>query len=320
MTRANHPRPKLHISRAFTLVEMVIAVAIILVLLGILLPAATSLWAQRKVADAENLMQGLLQTSRAQAMRAGGVESGLLFYVDPLGVQRVVGIEQVIDAASTINIAMLDVFRVTEDRDNAFPIPMRAIPRYAVDENTGADDTPLYFSNVELARKDADFHNRGNANESQRHRNFFALLYSPDGQLIVRPNLLIQDMDIDEDGRGDRTGLRVGNGDARPNKNPEVRSYYSPQGVPTPLNPVMPVGVNDLAAQPGQSPVALNVRCADGVLIYDESLFNRLRTGIDDSDGKAMRDFLNRTAQPFYVSRSTGAVVRGPIGEGVGVR
>ena len=80
---------------AFTLVEMIVVVAIILVILGIALPALTTLWDERKVSEAQNTIQGLLMTTRAKALQAvSGVDSGIFFFIDAEGVQRIVSIER----------------------------------------------------------------------------------------------------------------------------------------------------------------------------------------------------------------------------------
>jgi len=306
----------------FTLVEMVIVTAVILVLLGILLPAASSLWSQRREADAENLMQGLLMTTRSRAMQAGGSQTGLFFFLDDSGTQRVVSIEQALDPDNPGSLVLLDVFRVSDDRDQAFPVPMRVVPRVILDEDSSAT-APSTYSNVEIARKDVDFLNRGIADEGQRHRNFFTLIHSSDGRLVQRPTVLIQDADVNLDGRGDRTGLRVGNGQDGTRKDPAVAKYYPRTGMAANINPVAPLRpphtVDDLLAfaPSGSDPVAINFPSVDSVLICDDAVLSRLRTGIDESDGKAMRDFLARTAQPLYVSPLTGAVIRGPVGEGV---
>jgi hypothetical protein len=46
-------------------------------------------------------------------------------------------------------------------------------------------------------------------------------------------------------------------------------------------------------------------------LVYDESLFAAAGTS------EQKRQYLLDAAQPFYVHRLTGAVVRGPVGEEV---
>ena len=71
--------------RGFTFVETVVVVAIILIIVGLVLPAASELWNERRSAEAENVIQGLLMSERARAMQAGGVEGGILAFVDAEG-------------------------------------------------------------------------------------------------------------------------------------------------------------------------------------------------------------------------------------------
>ena len=50
-------------------------------------------------------------------------------------------------------------------------------------------------------------------------------------------------------------------------------------------------------------------------MVYDDSLYRDFGSGLEAAADK--RAFLLDTAQPFYVNRFTGAVIRGPIGESV---
>jgi type II secretory pathway pseudopilin PulG len=70
-------------------VEMVVVIAVIVILLALVVPAATQMWNQRAVSDAENAISGLLMTTRAKAMQGDMGEMGLFFFVDKSGVQQV---------------------------------------------------------------------------------------------------------------------------------------------------------------------------------------------------------------------------------------
>lgn len=310
---------------AFTLIEMVVVIAVALVLMGIVLPAATALWSQRRVADAANTIQGVLSVARSKAMRTGGFRAGLFFYVDSGGVQRIAQIKQIEpknDApGNRPNLARKDVFAFTEDADQTLPVPMRVVPRYAVDPpSVPADPTTSWqvFSNAELAREApvTDLRPTG-VDEPQRHRNVFTMIYAPGGRLLSGRDVEIQDEDRNEDGLGDRTRLKVGDGTGDTvgdEGEPAVRvgRYYNRQdGTPVDLDFTGAGGtVLDLLTQAGAlPPVAINFPSVDGLLLYDDSLFR----GVADNARK--RDFLLRTAQPYYVSRNTGAVIRGPVGE-----
>ncbi|MCH7994957.1 MAG: prepilin-type N-terminal cleavage/methylation domain-containing protein [Planctomycetes bacterium] len=296
----------------FTLVEMIVVMAIVLVLAGLVLPAASSMWEQRKLASAHTIIQGMLQTARSRAMRAGAVESGLFFYVDSFGVQRVVTIQQ--DAAHSGDIAWENVFRITQDRLYTLPAPMRAVPRYVVDINR-AD--PLIFSEEELARNYGDFENLGaETNNAQRHRNFFTMVFSSEGQLLVRRDVLILDEDRDGKGvkpvRGDISGMKVGYDWSVDPGVAIVASFFAQDDTITPTKATPPAGpltlpfliFDELAGE-----VAINFPSVDGLLVYDNSIFRSLDLAADK------RNYLLESAQPFYVNRYTGAIIRGPKGE-----
>ncbi len=74
--------------RAFTLIEMIVVIAIIAILTAIVVPAASQMWEQRKIASSETLIKGLLQSALARAARPDGADTGIFFYVDPRGTQR----------------------------------------------------------------------------------------------------------------------------------------------------------------------------------------------------------------------------------------
>lgn len=319
---------------AFTLVELVVVIAIVLVLLGLVLPGATKMWEERKVSDAENVIQGLLVTTRARAQRPNSTESGLLFYLDRSGAQQVVAIEQVnregaVSVAAECNNdhpknnpgmmynreAWLDVFHVVGDSPYTLPPPMRVTPRYAV----LPDATPsmFTFSDDELANSDFEKPFSAVFDVAQRHRNYFTIIFDNRGEMRVWRPVLILDYDRDGNSRGDVTGLPVGF-DTAGNK-PNVNKYFDIDGVPPLINTFRgkPTGggeketicylvVEDAKAS---DPVAINFPSVDGLLVYDDSAFS------EAGDPAAKREYLIRSAQPFYVNRLTGAVIRGPLGE-----
>jgi len=315
MPRVAEVRPDRQGVRAFTLVEMIVVVAVIVILLGIILPAASSLWNQRKGADAQNTVSGLLMAARARAMQGGGTQTGLFFFIDRQGAQRIATIEQAAasDPAVPDELEVLllqNVFRITGERDQVLPVPMRVVPRYAAEPATPVKAWET-FTDAELARQDIDA-SMPPANAAQRHRNFFSMVYSSNGQLVIWRDVLLQEADENMDGMGDRTGLHVG----ADLTNPNVVKYYV-------VNPItgMPA-VEEIDPTDGTTPVpylvtdptdaALNFPSVDGLLVYDDALFAGL-----SPDTAQMRDFLVRSAQPFYVNRNTGAVILGPSGENV---
>jgi len=310
--------------RGFTLVEMVIVVAVILLILGIVLPAASTLWKERRIAEAQNTISGLLMTTRARAMQDNFGDSGLFFYVDEAGVQRIVAITQDAKKAAdpTTRDAWANVFNVTSERNYTLPAPMRVVPRYVVCENkdgrstcdenrASAPQSYELFSAEELANNDFSTLPAG-ADQAQRHRNFFTLVYSSDGQLRVRRDVLIRDIDADSDENpgGDITGLQVADA---------ITNYYRRDPTVAPKEPIdLARGLTleeveriDVVVDPQDASTAVNLPSVDGLLVYDESLFAAA------GDAKDKRRYLVETAQPFYVHRLTGAVVRGPVGENV---
>ena len=320
----NSAGPRRKRNQGFTLIEMVVVVAIILVMLGVVLPGATAIWEQRKVADAQTLISGLLKTSRARAVRPSGLESGLFFFVDASGAQGVVPIEQdphcldPLDPTIAVvkdheGVACQNVFRVTAERAQTLPPPMRVMPRYAVEPATTSTGTAaLTFSDDERASNDL-LNPPSGSNQAQRQRNHFAVVYSSQGQLLVRRDVLIRDPDrdktLDTAGKphGDVTGLRTGM-----DTKDGVKTCHTADDL---IEDVDPVGVSG-AGKRGvhyllvdNAEVALTFVSVDGLLVYDDSLFNALPAGPE------RREWLIANAQPFYVSRLTGAVVRGPLKE-----
>ena len=291
--------------RGFTLIEMIVVVTIVLILIGLVLPAATTMWEERKLADAETIIQGMLMTARARALRASGGESGLFFFVDERGTQRIVSIEQ--DAAHAGDVAWENVFRVTPDRSYALPAPIRVVPRYVVDQS-GAN--VVVFSDEELAHDDF-LEIPLNSDQAQRHRNFFTMIFSGHGQLLVRRDVLIRDDDENRDTlrRGDITGLFVGDG---PVDGPVVDHFYAQDNNPEVIDPsgVPPHKFSFLVNDSANSKeVAINFPSVDGLLVYNDALFSSLSLETE------ARDYLLETARPWYINRHTGAVIRGPVGE-----
>jgi|CXWL01.1.fsa_nt_gi type II secretory pathway pseudopilin PulG len=314
--------------RAFTLIEMTVVIAIIILLAGLVVPAATQMWRDRKIADAQNLITGMLMTARALAIQSGGAETGLFFFVDDQGVQRVVPITQnPNDPNQTVlpnhewqsDPRWYNVFTVARDRSFTLPGPMRAVPIYAVcgeNDKEGICKDPLEsaptprkpfqrFSEDEL--KNNDFANvviGSTTQVAQAHRNFFTIVFSPDGELRVSRPVYIRDVDEDKEAnsnKGAASGLRVG---VAPD-NPGVAKFYSydESNSAGQFQPAIPSLVTD------NTGTAIVFPPVDGLLVYDDSLFN------EAGDAAKMRKYLLESALPFYFNRITGAVVRGPTGE-----
>ncbi len=283
--------------RAFTLVEMIVVVGVILIILGLTLPSMTTLWDERKVAEAENTIQGLIMSTRGKALLPLEGESGIFFYIDKDGVQRIVPIRQVDSGHG----AFTKVFEVSPERDYSLPPPMRVVPRYVVDEPDQAAPW-LDFSAEELANNFFEAP-PSTGQSAQRHRNFFTLIYSVDGKVVPRRDVLIRDEDDDGDGIGDITSLNVA---------PPSVNYYKLDDTGVPLDAAGGGSVDWLVSD-GQA--AINFPSVDGVLVYDDALFNDVASG--GGSDTVQRDFLLELAKPFYINRYTGGVIRGPAGESV---
>ena len=297
---------------AFTLIELVVVIAIIASLLGVVLPAVSRMWDGRKQGDAVNRLRGAITVARRMALSPNHDEVGLLFVRDRLSdAQRIFLIERkpVTDTINGNRIAR-DRFVIIDDRDYTLPAPLRVVPRYVV--HTGGDDAHLEFSPVELIndsfpRPDGPI----NWDEGQRHRNYFSMIFNGQGRLVVGRNVLIYDTAPSGVSRfGDRTGLPVPNEPddpviqyfARDSRKGDRKLPIDQTGTQPPLT--------DLVVDPADNPpVAINFPSVDGLLLYDDAVFRRM------GDAQSKREFLIRTAQPLYVAGVSGLVILGPIAE-----
>lgn len=308
---------------------MVIVIGIVIALTGLVLPAASQMWRDRKLSDTQNMVSGMLMVARAKALESTAGETGLFFYVDDRGVQHAVAIAQDPndpgESDPSKKIAdwrtapkWRNVFTVARDRTYVIPAPMRVVPRYIVCESLGTGPTcegytePFQLftigelSNNKFVDADVDSdHHIG-----QLHRNFFSIVYTTDGELTVRRDVLIRDVDGDYDptksgdAAGEVTGLKVGITGSK-----DVSRFYDQEDVTTPKDIVTPSQPVDFLITDKQNN-AINFPSVDGLLVYDDALFNEI------TDAADKRRFLMETSRAFYIQRMTGAVVRGPVGEG----
>lgn len=322
------------VRRSFTLVELLTVVVIITLILGIALPGFTSMWEERKVAQGITLLHGVLTSTRAKA--ACGSERGLFFYVDATTRrQMIISIvpdppdddpashEYVVDCATEItppDDPITDCishpmtehrFRTIEGDVYELPAPVRVAPRtlLLLDE----DGVPLW--------EDEDIaHERFNLPAPQagwpRHRNFFTLIFGPDGRLIADRDVIIHDTALRNPTGGGHFNPRNGYRTKLPVGDPA--EYY------TNRNPADPTETVDFDPQDDRSlydiiisagtakDKAINFISVDGLLIYDDNT-------LADTPYVVGQDFKRRylleNAQPLYVSRLTGEVLQGPRGE-----
>ncbi len=324
--------------RGFTLVEMMVVVAIVLILVAVGTPAVQSMWANQRRIDTLNTIQGMLTTTRAKAIQSGEGELGLFFFLDSKGVQRIASIRRAttsgvrtlleengynVPAALTdptqiqnYELALRDVFEVTSDRIYTIPAPSRVVPRYVVENSAnrpGADVWQL-FSDEELANeKMLDQPLDVGIDNNQRHRNFFTIIFTAGGEVLPGRSVLILDADTlhSDPPRGDVTGLAVGyNASA---DTATVDRYFvkndSVLGVPIDATSSSGLAIPFLVNDADSTTTAINFPSVDGLLVYDDSLIRDL----DDPADK--RAALLQAALPVYINRLTGAIVQGPVGE-----
>lgn len=307
----------------FTLVEMVVVVGIVLVLLGIALPSVNTMWAQHRESNASNAISGMLMSTRAKAIQGDRGEVGMFFYLDAKGVQQIALITRdpriETDRQATPPItaplwrtdsAWRDVFTVAEEGGQALLAPMRAVPRYIVDDPNSGEPTKS-FSPIELGNEDFNNSLALVLDNVQRHRNFFAVIFLPDGELDVGRDVLIRDPDADEDDVGDITGLAVSDtadkyyGFDKDNSKPDFKLVTNWAAN---ASPALALTVDAIVAADDLG-VAVNFPSVDGVMVYDDSA---LQTGGNELE---KRQTLLEIARPYYIHRLSGAVVRGPVGE-----
>lgn len=297
----------------FTLVEMIVVVALIVLLVTLVVPAVNRMLEDRKLSQADNIVTGQLKSARPRALLAERGETGMFFMVDDQGVQRVFPIEHELnpkyrDGTPIDTLVAENRFVITEDAASSLPAPIRAVPRYAVQpDQSGPEDDLVTFSDDELANESfPDCPACTPApSEAQRNRNYFTMLFSDDGRLSVWRNpVIIVDLDADQDGFGDKTQLPV---------SPSSTQYFALDATTRDIDPTgAGRNLEDVVTLDGtDGGIALNFPSVDALLVYDDSDFRSFETAEDK------RDYLVRAAQPFYVNRLSGAVMRGPIGENV---
>jgi len=263
-----------------------VVVALVVALLGIVIPAVSSMWEQRKGADTEALLRGLLATARAQAHH--DKERGLFFVLEG-DTQRIYPIEAEpydptnpddTDNGVTEESAS-NRFSISDGKVQTLPKPFRVAPRAVVDEEE--DGSPVWSPTEVswLSYRDAP------STTLERHRNFFTMIFSPDGRLLVERDVLIHDPD-------GRTGLSTA----------ATTHWHTGSGA----TDFGGATLQDMIDDEGGT-TAINFPGVDGLLVYDDSSFAALPT--DD----LRREHLIDTGLPLYVSRLSGRVIRGPRGE-----
>ncbi len=302
---------------SFTLIELIVVISIIGILLALVVPGASSLWSQRNEAASANLIRGLLQSVRTQAIRYG--ERGLFFYVDRDGVQRIAIIESdpsqgganprdqrdCQNASEPVNCVTesgaVNRFHVLDQEVYTVPSPYRVAPSWALKPNgppAPFPDNPISSASWPTQLAYEKFYVLAQGRDTpQYHRNYFAVVYDSLGQLVVGRDVLIHDVDVDRklDVLGNRTGDRTQLVVANP-----LRWWDrtgSDNSVSGKLFDIVVLG-DDKAA---------NFISVDGLVVYDDS-------DVEGLDGSSVRSVMQRDGQSLFVSRYTGEVIFGPKG------
>lgn len=340
--------------RGFTLIELIVVIAIISILLALVLPGAASMWSQRNEAGTINLVRGLLESARAIARRNG--TGGLFFFVDPVdNVQRIAFIEaeppnkpdagnwvwdQVFckqlhanDPDCITQPMAVDRFRVSSDKIYTVPSPYRVAPKYAMElageivtrHRESNSDYPLFQQ-----RLGSDvFFKAGGEMRAPRQRNFFTVIFNRAGQIVPDRDVLIHDSDspidaaggtsaIVTDGRGDKTRLHV------TGVNDATMYYVQQEVMSTTSNAIDKERINpDTADDAALSHmicdidgVVMNFPSVDGLVVYDNSVVEGL-DGAGDGEvaGSVLADELINNGRPMYITQQTGDIIMGEKGQ-----
>jgi prepilin-type N-terminal cleavage/methylation domain-containing protein len=302
----------------FTLVELIVVIGIIVLVVALVIPGVATMWSQRKQSSTQNLIQGMLMSTRPKALQPDGAERGLLFIVDGQGVQRAFPLEQGVPdwyaaggpGQALDPLATQDWFFIPDDAaEYVLLAPMRVVPRYAVevDEAGNQEDDTTRFDALELANDDfpeCPACPQG-ADEAQRNRNFFSLVFSRQGELEVWRSVVLIEQDLDGNRLGDRTGLTL---TADPSTS--VTHTFNLKGNSEQIDKMksralaVPNAVVDRTSN-----TAINFYSVDGLVLYDDATFRDVETP------EQKRSLLIEQGLPYYVSRLTGAVIQGPRGE-----
>lgn len=180
--------------RAFTLVEMIVVIGIIIIILALALPAASKIWRQSHVRNANQQIANLLKTAKRRSTDFTHIGYGLFFYVDPSSGRQVVAFVK----GKIVPNFLAD--EKWEDLINRFEIDTKNTP-YLHPLDDAVRLSPFNLTSWESEDViNPDY-------RSGKHRNFFGIIFQWGENGQVKPFILY---DQDEDGFGAITHLAVG--------------------------------------------------------------------------------------------------------------
>ncbi len=326
-------------SAAYTLVELVVVIAIIGILVTIAIPSVNGIVTDASRASAENTIKGLLKSAKARARN--NVETGLFLFIED-GAQKVAFI-QASPANLTADVGLInpdvdfnasgtpiaefdaaDRFEIVGELLYTIPRPYRLAPLAILDlpvtdsYQSGTVDPKWTSKEISNEIYDdfalfSDNTTGGNTQGPENHRNFFTIIFGPDGRIVSDRSVFISDIpDAD-----DIININGPNGAAATGKvtRLNVNNCTDYQDIKGDTHKFSDLG----AGHPGLPHIvsiigngtryALNFVSVDGLIIYNNDAFLDAPDEID-----RRREFLAETSQPYYISPRSGQIIAGPVG------
>ncbi len=185
-------------TRSFTLVELVVVIAVILILLGLVLPAASAIWQHSQVLNVDKRVINILRMARTRSLMLKHSSYGILVHIDPSFGSPLI---TYIRSKTTPDPTLGETFQDWQD----------VCDRYEVDTEVDFNQeflarvgfSPLGIIEWEIADILNEDYRAG------KQRNFFAIVFRR-GQREMSSPIIIYDEDADDDGFGDQLSLSVG--------------------------------------------------------------------------------------------------------------